>query len=66
MDTNYKVILGLSLLLSISVILNCYLLDRYDMPEEINCISNNPSTPDTLTGFSDVKQIHIQYLNRNR
>lgn len=66
MDKQEKFSLIMILLFSISLVFNIYLLDRYDMPEEINCISNNPSTPDTLTGFSDGKQIHLQYLRRNR
>jgi hypothetical protein len=66
MDNKDKFIFAAILLLSISATFNCYLLDRYDMPEEIGCISNNPTTPDTLTGFSDGKQIHIQYLGRHR
>lgn len=41
-------------------------MDKYDLPEEIKAISNNPSYPDTLTGFSDGNTIHIQYLNRHK
>lgn len=64
MDNKDKAIIALILVLGISATINGYLLDRYDMPEEINCISNNPTTPDTLTGYTDGKVIHVQYLGR--
>ena len=66
MEKQDKFIFALTFLFAVSFTFNCYLLDRYDMPEEISCISNNPTTPDTLTGYSDGKQIHIQYLGRHR
>lgn len=66
MDNKDRFIIALILALSVSVAFNGYQTDRYNMPEEIWCISNNPTTPDTLTGFSDGKQIHIQYLGRHR
>lgn len=66
MDNKDKFSLIMIVLFSISVTFNVYQADKFDMPEEINCISNNPTTPDTLTGFSDGKIIHIQYANRHR